>query len=167
MKTIRIGSGAGYGGDRIEPALALMREGELDYIIFECLAERTIALAQLQKKRDPAKGYNDLFAYRMDKILDVWRQKRPRVITNMGAANPLAAAKLCVQMARQKGLSSLKVAAVTGDDVLDRLMHLRTGVGADGSNGLVTGAVAVRIRPCAGVPDDTDAAGDHALIEDG
>lgn len=121
MKTIRIGSGAGYGGDRIEPALALMREGELDYIIFECLAERTIALAQLQKKRDPAKGYNDLFAYRMDKILDVWRQKRPRVITNMGAANPLAAAKLCVQMARQKGLSSLKVAAVTGDDVLDRL----------------------------------------------
>ena len=46
MKTIRIGSGAGYGGDRIEPALDLIRCGNLDYIIFECLAERTIALAQ-------------------------------------------------------------------------------------------------------------------------
>ena len=51
MKTIRIGSGAGYGGDRIEPAIDLIRKGNLDYIIFECLAERTIALAQDVYKR--------------------------------------------------------------------------------------------------------------------
>ena len=53
MKTIRIGSGAGYGGDRIEPAIDLMERGNLDYIIFECLAERTIALAQLEKLSQP------------------------------------------------------------------------------------------------------------------
>lgn len=43
MKKIRIGSGAGYAGDRIEPAVELMEKGNLDYIIFECLAERTVA----------------------------------------------------------------------------------------------------------------------------
>ena len=52
MKKIRIGGGAGYGGDRIEPAVDLIRFGNLDYIIFECLAERTIALAQQKKKED-------------------------------------------------------------------------------------------------------------------
>ena len=49
LETIRIGSGAGYAGDRIEPALDLIEYGNIDYIVFECLAERTIALAQLQK----------------------------------------------------------------------------------------------------------------------
>ncbi len=53
MRTIRIGSGAGYGGDRIEPAVAVMEKGAIQYIIFECLAERTIALAQEQKARHP------------------------------------------------------------------------------------------------------------------
>ena len=57
-KIIRIGSGAGYSGDRIEPAVDLIKEGNLDYIIFECLAERTIALAQLQKMQDPELGYD-------------------------------------------------------------------------------------------------------------
>ena len=52
LKKIRIGGGAGYGGDRIEPAVDLIRFGNLDYIIFECLAERTIALAQQKKKED-------------------------------------------------------------------------------------------------------------------
>jgi hypothetical protein len=50
MQTIRIGCGAGYSGDRITPALALMEHGDIDYIIFECLAERTIALAQQRKR---------------------------------------------------------------------------------------------------------------------
>src|SRR5689334_14199964 len=53
MRTVRIGSGAGYGGDRIEPAVAVMEKGDIQYIIFECLAERTIALAQQRKARHP------------------------------------------------------------------------------------------------------------------
>ena len=50
MKKIRIGSGAGYAGDRIEPAVELMEKGNLDYIIFECLAERTIAIGQQARR---------------------------------------------------------------------------------------------------------------------
>ena len=57
MKKIRIGSGAGYAGDRIEPAVELMEKGNLDYIIFECLAERTIAIGQQDKMKDPTKSY--------------------------------------------------------------------------------------------------------------
>ena len=56
MKKIRIGSGAGYAGDRIEPAVELMEKGNLDYIIFECLAERTVAIGQQDKEKDPSKG---------------------------------------------------------------------------------------------------------------
>ncbi|MDL2319339.1 DUF1446 domain-containing protein [Eubacteriales bacterium OttesenSCG-928-A19] len=121
MRTLRIGSGAGYSGDRLTPAIDLMRHGRLDYIIFECLAERTIALAQRQRLKDPDQGYDPFFLRRMEAILDAMRDRRPRVITNMGAANPTAAAKAAAEMARARGLHGLKIAAVTGDDILGRL----------------------------------------------
>lgn len=91
MKKIRIGSGAGYAGDRIEPAVELMEKGNLDYIIFECLAERTIAIGQQDKMKDPTKGYNQLLEARMRKILKLAKDNHIKVITNMGAANPVAA----------------------------------------------------------------------------
>jgi len=121
MRTVRIGSGAGYGGDRLEPAIDLIRRGELDYIIFECLAERTIALGQLARRHDPDKGYNSLLEYRMKAILAELREHPVKVITNMGSANPVAAAKKTLELARAAGLTGLKIACVTGDDVLDLL----------------------------------------------
>lgn len=129
MKKVRIGSGAGYSGDRIEPALDVMEKGNIDYIVFECLAERTIALAQEQKLKQPDKGYNDLLEYRMAKILPLCADKRIKVITNMGAANPVAAAKVVKQMALELGIKNLKVAAVLGDDVfpnIENYMDLET-----------------------------------------
>lgn len=122
MKTIRIGSGAGYGGDRIEPAIDLIMRGELDYIIFECLAERTVSIAQKRRRENPNLGYNDLFDYRFTRILDAFAElraegrKAPRVVTNMGAANPAAAAERCRAMAAERGLVGLRIACVTGDD---------------------------------------------------
>ena len=98
MKQIRIGSGAGYAGDRIEPAIDLIRRGELDYIIFECLAERTISIAQKKKRENPNLGYNDLLEDRFDAILDAWKEHPVKVITNMGAANPKAAAEKCLSL---------------------------------------------------------------------
>ena len=97
MKKIRIGSGAGYAGDRIEPAIDLIEQGQLDYIIFECLAERTISLAQKAKQSHPALGYNELFEYRFEKILDALKEHKVKVVTNMGAANPAAAARKCAK----------------------------------------------------------------------
>ena len=121
MKKIRIGSGAGYGGDRLEPALEVMEKGNVDYIIFECLAERTIAIAQEQKLKNPDKGYNSLLEYRMDKVLPLCAEKGIKVITNMGAANPGAAVKVIKEMAKSKGIKGLKIAAVLGDDIYDSI----------------------------------------------
>lgn len=121
MKKIRIGSGAGYAGDRLEPALKLMQDGNLDYIGFECLAERTIAIAQKQKQMDPSKGYNDLLEYRMEKVLPLAHEKGIKVLTNMGAANPVGGMNAIKKIAEQQGLSGLKIAAVLGDDIYDNI----------------------------------------------
>lgn len=118
MKTIRIASGAGFAGDRIEPALDIICRGNSDYIIFECLAERTIALAQAEKLTNPETGYNPLLNYRMEKIIPLLKEHPIKIITNMGAANPEAAAKRIRQLARKNGLNHLKVVAVLDDDVL-------------------------------------------------
>jgi hypothetical protein len=124
MKTLRIGSGAGYSGDRIEPAVELAEQGDLDYLVFECLAERTIALAQQARISDPQGGYDPLLSERMRRVLPFVGQpggrRRLRVITNMGAANPVAAAVEVRRIAGELGLN-LKVLAVTGDDVLETL----------------------------------------------
>jgi hypothetical protein len=124
MKTLRIGSGAGYSGDRIEPAVELAEHGDLDYLVFECLAERTIALAQQARLANPETGFDPLLSERMRRVLPfvgAGSVRRLRVITNMGAANPLAAAREVRRIAAQLGLRGLKVAAVTGDDVLAAL----------------------------------------------
>lgn len=124
MKTLRIGSGAGYSGDRIEPAVELAEQGDLDYLVFECLAERTIALAQQARISDPQGGYDPLLSERMRRVLPFVGQpdgrRRLRVITNMGAANPVAAAVEVRRIASELGLN-LKVLAVVGDDVLETL----------------------------------------------
>ncbi len=121
MKKIRIGSGAGYGGDRIEPAVELMEQGDLDYIIFECLAERTIALGQKEKQIDNKRGYNPLLEYRMTKILPLVKEKKVKVITNMGAANVQSAATKTLEIAQSLGLKGLKIAYVLGDDITENL----------------------------------------------
>ncbi|OYP21395.1 ABC transporter substrate-binding protein, partial [Lachnotalea glycerini] len=121
MRTIRIGSGAGYAGDRIEPAVELMEKGNLNYIIFECLAERTIALGQKEKLKDATKGYNSFLEYRMNHILPLLKDNNIKVITNMGAANVKAAADKTLEIANQLGVKGIKIAYVTGDDISDNL----------------------------------------------
>ena len=118
MKSIRIGSGAGYAGDRLEPSLELIEKGNLDYISYECLAERTIAIGQQAKLKDPTKGYNGLLEHRMEKALPLCWEHKVKLITNMGSANPEAAAQKCVEIARKHGLTGMKIACVTGDDLL-------------------------------------------------
>ena len=118
-RVVRIGAGAGYSGDRIEPAVELAEHGTLDYLVFECLAERTIAIAQQARRQDPQLGYDPLLEARMKAVLPAAIRNGVRIISNMGAANPLAAARKTAQIARSLGLGDVKIAAVTGDDVLD------------------------------------------------
>lgn len=123
MKTIKIGSGAGFAGDRLDPALHLMRTVDLDYIAFECLAERTIALAQLDKLKNPDKGYDPLLEYRMREVLPLAVARNIKVLTNMGAANPIAAAQRVLEWSRELNLKGLRVAAISGDDVRELVLE--------------------------------------------
>ena len=121
MTLLRIGAGAGFSGDRISPAVELATKGDLDYLVFECLAERTIALAQLQRSKDESLGFDALLAARMRAVLPVCVAQGVKIISNMGAANPLAAGHEVIRVARELGVKTLKVAVVLGDDVLANL----------------------------------------------
>jgi len=171
MKGFRIGAGAGYAGDRIDPAQALAERGALDALVFECLAERTIALAQLRRCREPHHGYDSLLEARMRAVLPACVRQGVTVISNMGAAHPEAAGAAVLAVARELGLTRLRVAVVTGDDVLawvqahdvalldstqracdlgDRLVSANAYLGADallpaldsGADVIITGRVA-------------------------
>lgn len=119
--SIRIGSGAGFAGDRVDPAVELAEKGELDFLVFECLAERTIALAQLRRLQDPANGFDPMLDQRLRPILPLAVRNNIRVISNMGAANPLAAAWHIAALARELNLPGLKIAAVIGDEVTEQV----------------------------------------------
>jgi len=119
--SVRIGSGAGFSGDRIEPAIVLAQQGGLDYLVFECLAERTIAIAQQQKLVDHRLGYDPFLQDRMRAVLATCFRHHIKIITNMGAANPPGAVDKVVEIGKEAGLIGLKVGAVYGDDVFAML----------------------------------------------
>lgn len=138
---IRIGCGAGFSGDRLDPSLVLVEQGNIDYLVLECLAERTIALAQKRKQQNPQHGYDPLLERRINSLLTPLTSTGTRLITNMGAANPAAAAEKIIAIAHEKNIS-IKVAAVLGDDVFDKLtgdeIALETGQPISASGKLVS-----------------------------
>lgn len=121
MKKIRIGSGAGFGNDRFLPAVDLLRDGELDFLCLECLAERTVAMAQQQKLMNPDKGYNSYLVRRMEPLLPLAFKKHVKIITNMGGANVKKAVEKLAEIAEKHQLKGLKIIGVEGNDVFENL----------------------------------------------
>ena len=117
MSTYRIGTGAGFSSDRLEPAVDLVERGKLDAIVLECLGERTVAFGHRDRMANPARGYNSLLERRMRALLPASHAAGTTMISNMGAANPSAAAERTLAIARELGLKGLKVACIEGDDV--------------------------------------------------
>lgn len=114
---LRLGCGAGFSSDRLEPAIDLASKGRLDYLVFETIGERTLAFGHRDRQLDPRKGYNPQLGVRLRGVLGACKANGTRIVTNMGVANVAAAAELAVEVARDLGLKGLKVAAVEGDDV--------------------------------------------------
>lgn len=115
-KSVRIGAGAAFEMDRIAPAAYLAEHGDIQYLCFETLAERTLGFAQLRRLEDPAGGYNPLTEERMRSVLPACVDKSIKIITSMGAANPQGAAEVTLRVARELGLNGIKVAVILGDD---------------------------------------------------
>ncbi|MDQ4061979.1 MAG: DUF1446 domain-containing protein [Pseudomonadota bacterium] len=119
--TRTVASGAGFAGDRIDPAVDLAASGIVDAVVLECLAERTLVPGLRARRVDPEAGSDPRLRRRLAPLLPVARENGCRIISNLGAANPAAAARRAAALAGELGLSGLRVAGVVGDDVMDRL----------------------------------------------
>jgi len=115
----RVGCAAGFSGDRLGVARPIVDEflrlGEPACLIFESLAERTLALAQLELLQNPSAGYEPLLAEMLEPILADCVLNHIPIVGNFGAANPEGAARLIARMAKAQGLPSIKIAIVKGD----------------------------------------------------
>ncbi|MSQ65152.1 MAG: DUF1446 domain-containing protein [Limnohabitans sp.] len=114
----RVGSGAGFAGDRIDPAVALVESGEIDSIALECLAERTLVPAIKSRSEDPRKGFDPRLERRLTPLLPGAYEKKCRIVSNLGAANPVAAGKAITSLAKNSGIKGHRTAALHGDDVI-------------------------------------------------
>ncbi len=161
-----IGAGAGFAGDRVDPAVALAASGKIDTVVLECLAERTLVPALKARAENPTAGFDTRLRRRLTPLLPVAVANQCRIVSNLGAANPRAAGQAIARLAEELGLRGtrgIRVAAVHGDDVLHRRdeiawvrpvegkllgAHAYLGAGAlaealdGGANVVVTGRVA-------------------------
>ena len=124
-QVLRVGCGAGFSGDRTDAAgpvvqdlvAGLQSQGGHAVLIFETLAERTLALAQLARRADPQAGYEPLLLDLLRPVLATCLAQGIRIVSNFGAANPRAAAQAIAQLAHDLNLTAPRIAVVLGDDV--------------------------------------------------
>lgn len=120
-----VGNGAGFSGDRVDapgPVVdTLIASGRPSALFLEVLGERTVALAQLERRRDPSRGYEPMLERLLDPVLAPCARNNVAILGNFGGANPPAAAALLARMALRHGLPDLRIAIVEGDDVRDSL----------------------------------------------
>lgn len=131
--SLRLGAGSGFWGDALDPAVELLEKGELDYLSMDYLAELTMALLQRQKLKDANAGYIPDLPAHMSALMPLAHRSGTRIVCNGGGANPRAGGERIRALARELGLSGLRVGVVEGDDVLHRLDELMES-GADLTN---------------------------------
>ena len=121
--TVYIGCGAGFSGDRLDAAIpvvnTLTKKKGPKYLIFETLAERTLALAQKHKQKDPSHGYSPFLEDYLRPILKTCADSGIKIVSNFGAANPIGAAKKISEIATQLECKNLRIAIILGDDLLN------------------------------------------------
>jgi hypothetical protein len=147
MKTsIRVGNGCGFWGDNLDAPVLLARDGQLDYLTLEYLAELTMSILALQKQRDAEAGFAADFLDVLARLTPVLHaQPNLRIVTNAGGMNPQACARRAKQILTQAGLADRRIAVVSGDDLLPRLDELLRA-GHPFTN-LDTGAPLADVRP--------------------
>lgn len=117
-KSIKIASGQGFWGDLPDAPIKQVRNGNIDYLVMDYLAEVTMSIMQKQRMRNPEYGYARDFVGVVEEILEEISESGVKVISNAGGVNPRACKDVLLQIAREKGYNGLKVAVVDGDDIL-------------------------------------------------
>ena len=124
MKVVRIANGQGFWGDSVDAPLHLLEGGPIDYLGMDYLAEVTLSIMMRQKLKDPTAGYATDFLDFVRRALPRLVEKNVKVITNAGGLNPRACRAKIFEVARELGISGLRVGVVEGDDLLARLPEL-------------------------------------------
>ena len=123
MQTLAVGCGAGFSGDRVDAAAPVVRtlieRGGPCALIFENLAERTLATQQLAKRANPLLGYEPLLELELRPVLADCMAHGIVIVSNFGAANPAGAAALIQRLAKELSLAPPRIAIVSGDDLSD------------------------------------------------
>ncbi len=124
-RKIRLGSATAWSRDRFEPALQLVRHGRLDYVCFESMSEVTMSAAQVSREdAATAIAYDPYLVDRLSPILKACKEKGVRIISNQGWLDPVGAAERVKALAEELGVQGLKVAAVSGAVLTDRIADL-------------------------------------------
>ena len=123
-ETVRIGCAAAFWGDSNAGAEQLVRRGNIDFLVFDYLAEITMSLLARARARKPELGYVPDFVEAVVPLLSEIKQKGIRVVSNAGGINPHAAANALRSRAMAAGIA-LDIAVVTGDDLMDRADEIR------------------------------------------
>jgi hypothetical protein len=124
MRAIRIGNGQGFWGDNVDAPVELLRGGPIDYIGMDYLAEVTLSIMMRQKLKNPKLGYATDFIGFIRRVLPEIKERNVRVITNAGGLNPRACRNRIFELARELGVTGLRIGVVEGDDLLPRLQDL-------------------------------------------
>ena len=120
--TVRVAGGQGFWGDLLTAPVDQVRNGPIDYLMLDYLAEVTMSILQKQRSRDPKAGYARDFVSLMQEILPDCVEKDIKVLSNAGGVNVKGCAEAIRDTARDLGLSGkVKIGVVTGDDVLHKL----------------------------------------------
>ena len=124
-KLVKIGGASGFWGDSSVGAPQLVASGQIDYLVFDYLAELTMSILAGARLKKPELGYaTDFVTVAMKAVLRDVAAKGIRVVSNAGGVNPQACAAALKALAAEQGIT-LKVAVVTGDDVMPQLAELR------------------------------------------
>ncbi len=121
---IRIASGQGFWGDLPDAPVKQVKNGPIDYLVMDYLAEVTMSIMQKQKMRNPEYGYARDFVDVIDAVLPEIAGEGVKVITNAGGVNPEACKNVLLELIRDKGYKDVKVAVVDGDDILSDIDSL-------------------------------------------
>ena len=121
--SIRIANAGGYWGDDLAQFKRQVELGPVDYVTLDFLAEITMSIMQKQRARDPRSGYARDFVAQVEQTLTLLTSRGVKAISNAGGVNPLACRGALLEMAQLHG-QPLEVAAVVGDDLMDRLGEL-------------------------------------------
>ena len=131
--SLRVGNGAGFWGDNLDAPYLLARDGDLDVLTLEYLAELTLSILGHLRAKDPAAGYVTDFPDLVERLLPILAAPGTlKIVTNAGGLNPEACARRCATLLEKAGQGERVIGVVTGDDILARIPEwVRAGVNLD------------------------------------